>query len=250
MVVKTKKVERNNKNKVGGVRSSESKSDGNVLVIYKVYSAPKHYFKESQEEVNKLLTVGNRIISIKVKYSDKSTETFTFDNDLTTTDFKKQFRILAHLGDDELLKDAQVTLEIENNFMVPNKTTRKAALSNPRDSVTSSTTSKSMEDKLRLLVIKTLSRKIKNKGTLTLDLKKIKTFVKMGDSADKSFRFYFGIHSGFDVALVPKYFYERILRYKKSNRSNKIPSSVKSDPGHKIKRRSIRKHVSSTKSAE
>ena len=248
MVVKTKKVARNNKNKVGGSSPrTKSSASNKVLVISKVNEKLPTYFKESLDKVKKLLTVGNKIIGLKTTYADASRL-----NSLTPTNkanFISKFQSAANLAGEPGLKRIMVTLTIEENLVTnPSdelpanpKSRSKSSVTNPNDDLPASPNSNDTAKKLQQLVQIALQKKQKSYGTLTLNMDKLKEYPKYG-TGFKALKFHFTDDAGFDVKE------EIIIDIGKGKTT---PKKANSEPGprRRSSRRRTRRNISSTKSA-
>ena len=265
-MVRTKKVSRNNsKNKVGGVspsrrasrspsrsasrstssRASRSPSrsvgDEKVVIISAVKDVPS-YFTESDEQVKKLLTVGNRIKKLTLKFRDDSpSEIYELNESFDHDEFEKKFTEHANLAGDTDLKGITVTIDIENNFT--RKDTKKKSMplvSNKGDN--------DIFKKIRLLVNKALIINQESTSTLTLSNDEIKTYPKIRD-----FKFYFNSHAKFNVTTVSKDKYYQIVKdlgpRSNINSNSNSPHSAKSDPGPRSPNKK-RSSTFSTRSAE
>lgn len=237
-MVRTKKVARNNKNKVGGARSSASRrGSNNVLVISKVNEKLPTYFKESPDKVKKLLTVGNKIISLKTTYADASQDVLLIPTN--KANFISKFQSAANLAGKRGLNGIMVTLTIEENLVTnPSdelpanpKSRTKSSVTNPNDDLPARPNSNDTTKKLQQLVQIALQKKQKDYGTLTLNMDELKKYPKYSTG-----KFHFINDAGFDVKEV---------------RSKTKPKKAKSDTDLiRSSRRRIRRNISSTKSAE
>ena len=255
-MVRTKKVSRNNsKNKVGGSGSSpgrrvsrrasrspsrspsRSAGDEKVVIISAVKDVPS-YFTESDEQVKKLLTVGNRIKKLTLEFIDDSpSEIYELNESFDHDEFAKKITEYAKLAGETGLEGITVSLDIENNFTRKNTKKKSISLDSKKGDIDNL-------EKLRLLVNQVL---IINQGStstsiLTLDMNELANY-KVGE-----YSFYFNDNANFKVTTVSKDKYYQIVKDLGPRSNSSSPRRAESDPGPRNRKSKIRRNISSTRS--
>ena len=263
-MARTKKVLRNNsKNKLGGASASaspsrrvsrrvsrslspSSKKEEQVVIISAVKDVPG-YFTESKDQVKKLITVGNRIKKLTLKYKDDSpSEIYEFNESLNHEEFKTKLTEHANLAGEQGLEGITVSLEIENNFK-PRRTPKTPIYSDSKKD------GKDILEKIRLLVNQALiiNQESTSKSTLTLDMDQLANYKKRGE-----FSFYFNDDAYFNVTTVSKDKYYKLVEdlslrsNSNSNSNSNSPRRAESDPGPRSRKSKSIRRISSTRSNE
>jgi len=217
----------------------ELANDEKVVIISAVKDVPD-YFTESDEQVKKLLTVGNRIKKLTLKFKDESLpESYDLNESFDHKEFAKKITEHANLAGDTDIKGITVSLEIENNFTRKNTQKKSISLS-----------SKGNNDVLKIiksLVDQSLIINQESTSTLTLDMNKLKKYVKVG-----VYSFYFNTHGNFNVTTVSEDKYYQIVKDLGQRSNSNSPRRAESDPGPESRKRKSksRRSISSTKSAD